>query len=382
MTSDVGTTTESEAREREAFRSVVRDFLSDACSSKVVRSAMEDRSSAPLDQEMAKLGLFGVEVPEKLGGGDGSFRDLSVVLESLGEFCAVTPFASSTVLCIGALLASSAEGLRQRWLPELAAGEALGALAMLQAFQAPGAGVTATPTGDGWHLQGCAGLVADAAAADVLAVLGHQADGAPVIVLVERGASGLSTRPRPTTDHTRRLDEVWLDDVSVQAEHVLGHGEQAAALVDTLVDRFAVAIALDSVGGASRVVGMTTEYVKQREQFGRAIGSFQAVKHRVADMYVQTEAVRLLTRHAVDRLAAQTEDRHLIASQAKEYASSAGAEVTGAALQMHGGIGYTWEHDLHIYFKRAQLNTALAGDIRWHRARAAGYLISPTVDQL
>src|SRR3954470_22865875 len=118
MTTNVNISpTDSEARDREAFRSVVNDFLSDACGTAVVRAAMEDRRSSSLDSEMAKLGLFGIEVPEALGGGDGSFRDAAVVLESLGEFCAVTPFVSSSVLCIGALLSSSADELRKRWLP-------------------------------------------------------------------------------------------------------------------------------------------------------------------------------------------------------------------------------------------------------------------------
>jgi alkylation response protein AidB-like acyl-CoA dehydrogenase len=370
----------SEAREREAFRSVVRDFLADASNSASVRAAMEDRSSQPLAQEMAKLGLFGVEVPEGFGGGDGSFRDVSVVLESLGEFCAVTPFLSSAVLCTGALLSSSAETMRQRWLPELAAGEALGAVAMQQEFTSVGGpSVVATRDGDGWRLTGCARFVPDAATADVLAVAAHQAAGEPLIVLVERGVQGLSTRPCPTTDRTRRLDDVQFDEVAVPAAHVLAAGRQASGLIETLIDRFAIGVALDSVGVASRVVDMTTEYAKQREQFGRPIGSFQAVKHQVADMYVQTEAVRLLCRDATDQLASHADERHLIASQAKEYSVSAAAKVTGTALQMHGGIGYTWEHDLHIYLKRAQLNTALAGDIRWHRERAAGYLMPDLV---
>jgi alkylation response protein AidB-like acyl-CoA dehydrogenase len=374
---------DSEAREREAFRSVVRDFLADACNSATVRAAMEDRTSQPLDQEMAKLGLFGVEVPENLGGGDGSFRDLSVVLESLGEFSAVAPLLSSAVLCTGALLFSTAEVMRQRWLPQLAAGEALGAVAMQQVFtSATGEPVVATPEGDGWRLRGSAQFVPDAATADVLAVVASQTNGTPVIGLVERGTSGLSTTPRLTTDRTRRLDDVLLEDVAVSADQVLAAGQEASRLMETLIDRFSVAVALDSVGVASRVVDMTTEYVKQREQFGRPIGSFQAVKHQVADMYVQTQAVRLLTRDATDRLAASADYSHLVASQTKEYAVSAAARVTGTALQMHGGIGYTWEHDLHIYFKRAQLNTALGGDIRWHRARAADYLIPATTDQV
>lgn len=373
------TLADSEAREREAFRAVVRDFLVETSSSATVRAMMEDRSSQPLDQEMAKLGLFGVEVPEELGGGDGNFRDLSVVLESLGEFCAVSPFFSSAALCTGALLSSSAQALRDRWLPELAAGEALGAVA-LQQVCTEAAGVVATPEGDGWRLHGCARFVPDAATADVLTIVASSVDGESVIALIERGMRGLSTAPRPTTDGTRRLDDVRLNEVAIPADQVLAAGDEAQSLVETLIDRYAVAVALDSVGVASRVLDMTTEYVKQREQFGRAIGSFQAVKHQVADMFVQTQAVQLLTRDAVDRLASPADDSHLVASQAKEYAVTAAAGVTGTALQMHGGIGYTWEHDLHIYFKRAQLNTALGGNIRWHRSRAAGYLIPATTD--
>ncbi len=360
-----------------AFRATAQDYLKDASSPERVRLAMEsdDILDPSFNTSMAEMGWFGIEVPSALDGSDGGFAELAVVLEVMGANATVSPFVATSVLCIGALLHSTSSRPAQRWLPALATGESLGTAALGEVFGG-GIALTATRNGSGYSLAGVTRYVLDARSADIIVVIADEADGTRVAIALEMDVAGLSVSPMRLTDATRHMDQVTLDDVQANDADVLARGADAEQLISVLVNRASVAVALDSVGLCTRLIAMTTAYAKQREQFGRAIGSFQAVKHQLADMLVQTEAAQVLTADAVSFIAQPRGAADVAASMAKEYAVVVGSEVAGASLQLHGGIGYTWEHDLHIYLKRAKLNLALFGDVHWHRLRIADHVLA------
>lgn len=354
---------------REDLAGVARDFLRAESSSTRVRAVVASGTGVDrdLDAAMAGLGWFAIEIPEEYGGAGAGFADMCVLLEGLGATVAASSLISSAVLCAGALLAGGSSAQRERWLPTLATGATKGA-----AVFPIGSGddVRARVHADGWRLTGTAPYVLNAPHAELLIVVAR-ADAGHIVAAVRADADGVAIARQATTDGTRCLGRIDFDDVAVAVADVLSVGSAAETLIDTLVNRASVAVAADSVGLAGRVLEMTTRYAVQREQFGRPIGSFQAVKHRAADMLVEIEAARGLVEHAAGAVAAAPSTAVQPASMAKEYAAAVATEVAGAGVQLHGGIGYTWEHDLHLFLKRASLNESLFGSGRWHRRRAA-----------
>ncbi|HVW44535.1 MAG TPA: acyl-CoA dehydrogenase family protein [Amycolatopsis sp.] len=355
---------------------VAAKFLAENSSSGRVRAVVESDAGVDreLDAAMAGLGWFGIEIPAEFGGAGASFAELAVLLEVMGAHLASSGFLSSAVLCAGAVLVSGTDGQRRRWLPGLASGKTSGAIAVPRSCTSGGARVTAVPRSGGWRLSGTAPFVLNAPDADLF-IVDADAPYGRFVLLIPAGSPGITITRRPAADGTRCLSEVGFTGVAIADDNILASGAAASSLLDTMVNRAAVALAADSAGLAARVLEMTTSYIGQREQFGRPIGSFQAVKHRAADMLVETEAVRGLTGHAAESVRCDPVAAGLAASMAKEYACATGVAVAGAGIQLHGGIGYTWEHDLHLYLKRAALNEALFGDGRWHRQRAAHALL-------
>ena len=303
-------------------------------------------------------------------------------METLGARAAPSRLTASAVLCAGAILLSGSEEQQSRWLPGLADGSSAGT-AVLGGFASarrgpaadPAAGIRAEPRADGWTLHGTAGYVLDARVADLVVVStagpgGASGPDAAVVAVVPAGAEGLASDPVELVDGTRCADTVSFSGVRVAEADVLARGDAARELTAALANRAAVALAADSVGAARRLLDLTVAYIKQREQFGRPIGGFQAVKHQAADMLVNVETSSALLDGAV-REVDESPFSSELASMAKEYCCERAAATAGTALQLHGGIGYTWEHDLHLYFKRVVLNQYLFGDGRWHRQRVA-----------
>jgi alkylation response protein AidB-like acyl-CoA dehydrogenase len=328
------------------------------------------------DRALAAAGLTGLEVPAAYGGGGGSYAQLAVVLAALGERAARSTLLSSAVLAAGAVLLAGTDAQRERWLPGLAAGTVRGTAVLGGWFGRPA--VTAVPVpavpaavpaaaarGGGWTVSGTAGHVPDARGSGLL-VVAARAGGGWLVALVESPAPGLAITPRPGTDETRCLDDVTLDAVPVE---VLAAGATAERLLGALANRAAAAIAADSLGTARRVLAMTVEHVSRRRQFDRPIGSFQAVQHQAADMHVNVQTSAALVDAAADAVTADPAGADLIVSQAKDHATELAARDAGTALQLHGGIGYTWEYGLHRHLKRALLNQYLYGAPRWHRDR-------------
>jgi alkylation response protein AidB-like acyl-CoA dehydrogenase len=363
-------------QEIEALREVAARFLADEASSERVRAVVEARGlpDSRLARKAAELGWFGLEIPEADGGAGADYAGLVSLLEETGARVASLPLLSSAVLCAGAVLLAGSPGQRERWLPGLAAGALRGTALLPGAFGA-GDGIAAREA-HGLHLDGTCGYVLDARVADLLVVAARTAAREQIVAVVAGTDAGVAVDPLEMVDGTRCVDAVRLTGVRVDEGNVLARGAAAERLVTALVNRAATAVAADSLGIARRVLDMTVDYAGRRVQFGRPIGSFQAVKHQAADMLVDLRTARELVRDAARRVAgdlaaAATSEA---VSMAKSHVCEVAARSAGTAVQLHGGIGYTWEHDLHLFLKRAKLNEQLCGGARWHRARVSANL--------
>lgn len=298
---------------------------------------------------LVAAGWAGLEVPEKLGGAGASFAEVAVICQELGRAAASTPYLGAAVLAVGAVNTVADSGVRDRLLAGIANGT-IRAVAVLGDF---------TVSADG-RLTGRADFVPDPVGADLLLVAATDATGADVVVVAE----GLSITAQPLLDQTRSVATVTADGIEV--DEVLGANATAAALHD----RAALAVACDSLGLAEAMLAATVDYAKTRTQFGRPIGSFQAVKHACADMLVQISVARSLVHDAVNAVVADTDPDTAVA-MAKSYTCAAAVDIVGKALQLHGGIGYTWESGIHVYLKRATFNRSLFGSPAAHRHRLA-----------
>ncbi len=361
--------------EQQAIRSTARDFLAARYKSERIRElAASEHGFEQRDwEEMAELGWPGLALPEEWGGQGLGIVDLAVLFEEMGYALAPSPLLSSTVA--GLVLATNGtDAQRERWLRPLASGEARATIALFEAGSSATIGdfgMEPRTDGDATVLDGEKVLVMDAATADLLVVA--TADGRRH--LVEREADGVTVTPESSIDLTRRLYSVRFDGVRVDAEATL-EGVQEDYL--PVLWRACVAIAAESTGVAQRTMEMAVEYAKDRQQFGRPVGAYQAVSHRCAQMLLETENSRSAVYGAAWAADAEPQSLPLAASMAKAYASDAGWRVPDASIQVHGGIGFTWEHDLHFFLKRGKANAATFGDARWHRERVADLVLAET----
>jgi len=346
-----------------ALRDGARELLDGVSPTAVVRRVVDagTGSSDEIWSAMVEQGWLGVALAEERGGLGFSTVEMVVLLEEIGRHATPVPFAP-TVLALDALDRAG----RTTDVEALVSGEVVGAVA----WSARPDAVRATEAGGGWVLDGRADPTVAAPAASVLVVVAAAPDG-PALFRVDLDAVG---RPasEPAIDRTRQVG--WVDFAGTPAERI---GDAAA--VTALLDRGAVYAAAEMLGGASRVLEMTVEYAKDREQFGRPIGSFQAIKHRCADMLVDVEGMRSTVYWAGWCLSADDPEQSVAASTTKIWTADASKRVMASALQIHGGIGFTWEHDLHFFLKRSQLDQQSFGAAAYHRVRLAG-LLRPRVE--
>jgi alkylation response protein AidB-like acyl-CoA dehydrogenase len=359
--------------EQQAIRSTARDFLAARYRSERIRELAQSEQGFERSDwdEMAELGWPGLALPEECGGQGLGIVELAVLFEELGYALAPSPLFSNTIAGLALALCGSDEQ-RERWLRPLARGEKRGTPALWDAGTAviPGGfAMEGRSDGDGLILNGEKVLVIDADAADFFLVA--TADGRRH--LVERGAEGITVSPERSIDLTRRLYSVRFDGVRVAAEDTLPAED---ADYRPVFFRVCVALAAESTGIAQRTLEMAVEYAKDRKQFGRPIGSYQAVSHRCAQMLLETENSRSVVYGAAWAADAEPDSLPLAASMAKAYACDAGWRVPDASIQVHGGIGFTWEHDLHFFLKRGKANAAMLGDARWHRERVAAAVLA------
>lgn len=363
------------------LRRSARAFLAEHSSSERVREAMATEAGfspevwAKISGEMGWPALL---FAEEHGGFGLTQVDLVGLLEEMGRRLLCAPFFSSIVLAGQAIQLAGHEEQKSRWLPALASGETIATLALTESsgrYDAAGIQMSATREGTDLILDGIKTYVPDGAVADLFVVAVREAGkrGAEGIrlVLVPAGTDGVTARALPTVDQTRRQGEVTFRSVRVPVENLLDAGDAGWPVLSHLLDLAAIALAAEQIGGAQAILDQTVAYAKERVQFGRPIGSFQAVKHKCADMCVAVESARSAVYYAAAAAAADSAELPALASMAKAYCSDAFFACAADAIQVHGGVGFTWEYDCHLYFKRAKSTETFLGDPVWHREQVA-----------
>lgn len=367
--------------EQELLRETARRFLESECDTQFVRRRMAEPAAVTdaFWQKLAAQGWLGIIYAEEEGGSGLGLVDLVVLMEEMGRAVMPGPFLSAVLLGGAAITEAGSPAQRREWLPQIAEGRAKAALAWTEPnlrWDAAGVTVPARETGGGFSLFGAKLFVGDAHLADTIVVAARTRDGSTLedgvsLFLVPKDAAGLTVTVLPTIDETRKLCEVRLDNVVVPASALLGDRHGGWAPLSRVVTRATVALAAEMCGGAQQVLDMTVAYAKIRIAFGKPIGSYQGVKHQAADMLVAIENAKSLTYYAAWAVDQGIDEAPLAASMAKAAASDMYRKVAGAGIQLHGGIGMTWEHDLQLYFKRAKACEVAFGDATWHRERVA-----------
>jgi alkylation response protein AidB-like acyl-CoA dehydrogenase len=352
------------------LKNSARAFLDEHCTAAKVRLMWEEArgASEALWKDMAQLGWLGLALPEEHGGSGLGMVETALLLEELGRAAYPGPFWP-TVLAGTALAQAGSEAQKKRWLGAIATGEARATIAFLDggldwnpdAFE-----TRAEPTAGGHTITGLKRYVPWAQVADVVLVPARTPDGL-TLFLVDPGAGGIGQTPMQGMDPGMRWIDLRLDRVAVTGDAVLGTPGQAAPLLAELLRYGAVGAAAEMLGAARRCLDMAVGYAKVREQFGQPIGSFQAIRHKCSEMLLEAENTHSAVYYAAWALDAGADDRAVAASVAKAYAGDAARKVAGEAIQVHGGIGFTWEYDLHIYFKRVKALEAMYGDADHHR---------------
>ena len=357
------------SEEQEELRKSVRRFLEDKSPESEVRRLMETTEGydpAVWSQMAQQLGLQGLAIPEEYGGSGFSYVELIVVLEEMGRALLCAPYFSTVGLAANTLLASGDDSAKKEYLPGIASGDTIATVAFTEdsgRWDEAGITLQATKSGDGWKLDGHKMFVIDGHTAQLILVAARTG-GDVSLFAVDGSAAGLTRTALSTMDQTRK--QARLECSGVPARLVGAEGQGWPVLVKAL-DLAAVALAAEQVGGAQKVLEMSVEYAKVRVQFGRPIGSFQAIKHKCADMLLEVESAKSAAYYAGWAAAEDNDELPVVASLAKAYCSDAYFHAAAENIQIHGGIGFTWEHDAHLYFKRAKSSEILFGDATYHR---------------
>ena len=351
------------------LQEVLRTFFEAQVPDTAVRAQFDEATGydTRLWKRMAdELGLQGLAIPEEYGGGGFSFFELGLVLEEMGRTLLPSPFLSSCVMSAQLLLALDDEEARTRLLPGIADGTAIVSVAFAEesgSWSCADVATTATPDGAGWRLDGRKAYVLDGNAADVYLVVARTPEGIGVFE-VAGTATGVTREAAPTMDLTRRLAFVTFGGAPAQRIGTLAATEAA---LEVMLDHTRIALGADALGGIGRVLDMAVDYAKVREQFGRPIGSFQAIKHKCASMLVELESSRSAAYYALWAASVGHEEVPIVAPMVKAHCIDAYLEAAGENIQIHGGIGFTWEHSAHLFLKRAKSSQVLLGDSDLHR---------------
>lgn len=373
------------SEDQEALRQSARSFLRDHSSPAQVRAAMQTERG--YDPEVwrkigTELGWTALLVPEEYGGLGLTHVELVALMEQMGAVLLCAPFFSTVCLAGTALLIGGRDEQKRAYLPGLAAGDTIAALAHHErhgCLDASGIQMLARQSGGGFVLEGAKRFVIDGHTAQLLIVAarrhGSQGEEGVNLFVVPADTPGIERRLLPTMDQTRKQAELLFREVRVPAEAVLGEPEQGWAILERTLNLAAIALAAEQVGGAERCLDMSVQYAKERVQFGRPIGSFQAIKHKCADMLLRVESARSAAYYAGWAAAMSDPELAILASLAKSYCSEAYFRCAAESIQIHGGVGFTWEYDVHLYFKRAQSSELLLGAPHHHRERVARHIL-------
>ncbi len=361
------------SEDQEELRRFVRQFLTEKSSEADVRALMDSETGydEAVWRQMAKqLGLQGIAISERHGGGGFGFRELVLVLEEMGQALLCAPYFSTVVLATGALTGSGDDAACEEFLPAIAAGDCVATLAFEEdgrGFDAVTFETAAAADGSGWRLSGEKTYVLDGHTADAVLVVAQAPEG-PGLFRCTGDAEGLRRELLPTLDLTRKQARLMFSHTPAVAVGPPGAGGE---ILQRVLDLAAVALAAEQVGGTQRCLDMAVGYAKERMQFGRPIGSFQAIKHRCADILLDAETARSAAYYAGWCAAAGDDDLPVAAAMAKAHCSDAYYRAAAENIQIHGGIGFTWEHPAHLYFKRAKSSQLMFGDAAHHRERLA-----------
>ncbi len=362
------------SEEQEMLRQSARSLLEKECPATLVRRLMEDeRGCDPaLWKKMAELGWTGLVIPEEYGGAGLNYVDLVLVMEEMGRVVLPSPFIWTTMVA-EALIRAGSDAQKKALLPKIASGDQIATIAWLEpsaSWDAPSITLSARPDGSNCTLDGTKLFVSDAHLADCILVAtrtgGSGEDGITLFAL-EAKRPGITITPLKTMDQTRKLSEVKFTGVKATPADLVGEIGKGWPILAAIIDRGKVMLAAEMIGGAQKVLDLTVEYAKVRAQFGRPIGSFQAVQHKAANMMIDVEGAKSAIYYASWAVSNNVPDAPVAAAVAKAAASDAFRRVSADGIQLHGGIGFTWDHDLHIYFKRAKSSEFTFGDATYNR---------------
>jgi alkylation response protein AidB-like acyl-CoA dehydrogenase len=363
------------SEEQEQLKTSAREFLAGECPTTFVRKAMasEDGAAPELYAQIAKLGWNGLIIPEKFGGAGLAMLDMAVLLEEQGYAAMPGPFLFSSVLAASALKEFGSDELRQKWLPALAEGKAIGTIAIAEeddGIEPVSIRTRSSKSGGEIIISGRKMFVPYAKIADFIIVAARTGNALDQVTFfaVDSLSAGVDIRTLKSLDLTRRVCSVELKDVRLKSSAEL---QGAGNALRRMIDIGSVAVAADSLGGAQRALEMAVEYSKVREQFGKPIGSFQALKHAAAEIVSELEPARSLLWYAAYALDAEPKNAPRAAAMAKARLSEVYSRTTDRAVLMHGGIGFTWEHDIHLWFKRSRFDESYFGSPPYHRERIA-----------
>jgi alkylation response protein AidB-like acyl-CoA dehydrogenase len=360
------------SEEQEELRKSVRRFLEEKSPETEVRRLMETADGydpAVWKQMGEQLGLQGLAIPEQFGGSGYGFVELGIVMEEMGRSLLCAPFFSTTLAAL-TLLHSGDDAAKKAHLPGIASGATSATLAYTEAngrWDESGITMAAKKSGDAWTLTGEKTFVLDGHTSGLILVAAKTGAGTSLFA-VAGDAAGLTRTALSTMDQTRKQAKLAFSNVSAS---LVGADGAGWGTLRTVLDLAAVALAAEQVGGAQKVLEMSVEYAKVRVQFGRPIGSFQAIKHKCADMLLEVESAKSAAYYAMWAASEMNEELPVVASLAKAYCSDAYFHAAAENIQIHGGIGFTWEHPAHLYFKRAKTDELLFGDPTYHREQLA-----------
>jgi alkylation response protein AidB-like acyl-CoA dehydrogenase len=362
------------SEEQTILRDTTRKFLTQACPPDFVKEMLADEKgySPTVWNQMAELGWMGLPFEEKYGGFDATFLDLAIILEEMGRVLLPGPFFATVILGGMAISEGASEALKERLLPPIAEGKSIMTMALTEgegSYNPQGVETTATSRPEGFSISGEKTFVPDAHLADSLICPARGPSEGLSLFVMPTAADGITITPLKTLHHQKQA-QVSLSQVAVSQDHLIGEPGEGLSLLSALWPKMVVARSCEMLGAMERAFEMTVRYSQERRQFGLPLSGFQVIQHYLADMAIELEAARFLTHQAAwtisEGLAAQKEG-----AAAKAYATDSLKHITTTAQQIHGGIGFTEEHDLHLYFRCAKAWEASFGDASFHRETVA-----------
>jgi alkylation response protein AidB-like acyl-CoA dehydrogenase len=370
------------SEEQEMLRDAAKRFLADNCSTKFVRQMMAHETAHDKEfwQKLVGQGWPGLLVPEQYGGTNGTFLDMTVVVEEMGKALIPGPFFAAALMGAPAFIEGGSDAIKKEFLPKIAEGKFIATLALAEAagrFDARGVEFKATKKGAGYSLNGEKFFVPDAHVADAILVAARTSGAAEngiTLFCVPASEKGITVTQLKTVDMTRRMCHIKFENV--QADTVLGAPDDGWKVIRRVLDTATAGLSTEMVGTAQKALDIAVDYAKTRVQFGKPIGSFQAIKHKCVDMMVAVENSRSLTYYACWTVDERVPEAATAVPMAKAYASDMAKNVTSEAIQVHGGIGFTWEHDMHLYHRRALAGEANLGNAPVHRETVARSLLT------